>query len=421
MARFKMTKLEKNWVKYDVGNSAFVLLSSSVIPIYFATLAGDNSQAMIYWGYGESIASLVVALLMPFLGSIADFKGHKIRFFISFFGLGVLAAMALGLSASWLFFLITYIIASIGLNSSMVFYDSMLTDVTTDERMDVVSSFGYAMGYIGSCIPFVLCVGLILFGDQIGLSGYLPTQIAFGITAVWWLIFTIPLIRCFKQRYYKEEEPHLIRSTFHRLGHTVSKIVQEKAVLYFILAYFFYIDGVHTIIKMATSYGAALGIDSTQLILTLLVTQIVAFPSAILYGRLAAKYNTRLMLGISVVAYFGITLFAAFFLKSAWEFWMLAVAVGLFQGGIQALSRSYFGRLIPKENSNEFFGFFDMFGKYASVIGTALVSGITHLTGKSELGVLSVAVLFVAGFIFLKLMPKNAADQPHQTESAQAE
>ena len=230
------------------------------------------------------------------------------------------------------------------------------------------------------------------------------------VTAVWWLIFTIPLVRDYKQRYYKEKEPHLFRNTFRRLGNTMKKIFHDKAVFFFILAYFFYIDGVHTIIKMATSYGAALGIDSTQLILALLVTQIVAFPSAILYGRLASKYRTRLMLGISIAAYFAITVFAAFFLKSALEFWILAVAVGLFQGGIQALSRSYFGRLVPKENSNEFFGFFDVFGKYAAVIGTALVSGITHLTGRSELGVLSIAALFVAGFILLRMVPQNAAD-----------
>ncbi len=410
MAKFKLTRLEKNWVKYDVGNSALVLLSSSVIPIYFANLAGNDGQAMIYWGYGESIASLVAALLMPHLGSIADYKGNKIRFFVAFFGLGVLATLALGLSVSWLVFLAVYILASIGLNSSIVFYDSMLTDVTEDDRMDQVSSFGYAMGYIGSCAPFLVCIGLILFGDKIGLTGYLPTQISFVITAVWWLIFTIPLVRDYKQRYYKEKEPHLFRNTFRRLGGTMRKISHDKAVLYFILAYFFYIDGVHTIIKMATSYGTALGIDSTQLILALLVTQVVAFPSAILYGRLAAKYRTRLMLGISIAAYFAITVFAAFFLKTALEFWILAVAVGLFQGGIQALSRSYFGRLIPKENSNEFFGFFDVFGKYAAVIGTALVSGITHLTGRSEFGVLSIALLFIVGFILLRMVPKNAAD-----------
>lgn len=410
MGRFKLTRLEKNWIKYDVGNSAFVLLASSVIPIYFANLSENNGQAMIYWGYGESIASLIVALLMPHLGSIADYKGNKIRFFVFSFGLGVLATLLLGLSVSWLLFLAVYILASIGLNSSMVFYDAMLTDVTEDERMDQVSSFGYAMGYIGSCIPFILCIGLILFGDKLGLTGYLPTQIAFVITAVWWLIFTIPLVRSYKQRYYKEKEPHLFRNTFRRLGGTMKKIFRDKAIFFFILAYFFYIDGVHTIIKMATSYGTALGIDSTHLILALLVTQVVAFPSAILYGRLASMYNTKLMLSISIVAYFAITIFAAFFLKSALEFWILAVVVGMFQGGIQALSRSYFGRLIPKENSNEFFGFFDVFGKYAAVIGTALVSGMTHLTGHSELGVLSIAILFVTGFILLRMVPKNAAD-----------
>lgn len=409
MTKFQLSRLEKSWVLYDVGNSAFVLLASSVIPIYFANLA--QGDAMVYWGYAESIASLVVALLMPVLGSLADYKGNKKKFFASFFGLGVLCALLLGLSTYWLAFLTVYVLASIGLNGSMVFYDSMLTDVTEDKRMDMVSSFGYALGYVGSCIPFIICVLLILLGDKIGLTGYTPTRIAFVITAVWWCVCTIPLFRDVKQKFYKEKARHEIHNTVDQLKHTVSKIWKNRGIRFFLLAYFFYIDGVHTIIKMATSYGNNLGIDSTQLILALLVTQIVAFPSAIYYGKLAGRFSTRTMLKISIVAYGAITLFAAFLLTNAAEFWILAVAVGLFQGGIQALSRSYFGRMIPKENSNEFFGFFDIFGKYAAVIGTFLVSFITSATGNSSLGVLSIFILFAAGLVFLWLMPKTKADE----------
>ncbi len=403
----KLTKQEKSWIAYDVGNSAFVMLSTALIPVYFASLAEPGSSVVVAWGYAETVASLILALLMPFLGSLADLQHNKKRFLIGSVGTGAVACAALGIPQHAFAFLVIYVIASVMLNGSMVFYDAFLVDATTEENYDRVSSHGYAWGYIGSCIPFVACLVIVLFGENVGISMGTGMQIAFVITAAWWVAFTVPLVRNVHQTHFKPRTKRIFRDTVRGLVATLGKIARDKRLLMYMLAYFFYIDGVHTIIKMSTSYGTELGIDSTQLVLALLVTQFVAFPSAILYGRLAGKVGARTMLLTAVAAYFGITLFAAFFLRSAVEFWILAVCVGLFQGGIQALSRSEFGKLIPKEHANEYYGFFDIFGKYAAVMGTLLVSVTTQLSGNASLGVLALALLFVAGFALLWKMPRE--------------
>ena len=406
----QLTALERNWIKYDVGNSAFVLLNTSVVPIYFQSLLtpdiADNSMAL--WGVAQTIASLVIALLMPVLGTLADRQGYKIKFFLGFFLTGLVGCLSLSIPMQWLTFLVVFVLATIGLNSSMTFYDAMLTDVTTDERMDDVSSQGFAWGYIGSVVPFIACLALILLGPNTGLvDTATATRISFIITGLWWLAFTVPLLRTYKQTHWREDNGGGIGETFRELGRTAREIGANRQILIFILAFFFYIDGVHTVISMATSYGAQVGIEGTQLVLALLVTQFVAFPSAILYGKLAGKFGTLRMIRIAVAAYVVIVIFAAFFLKSAVEFWVLAIAVGLFQGGVQALSRSYFGKIIPKEKSNEYYGFFDIFGKYASVMGTALVSGVAFATGNESLGVLSIGILLVIGFLLLMMLPKD--------------
>ena len=404
----KYTKLERNWVMYDVGNSALVLLQTSVVPIYFNALAEGASKAdlVVAWGNAQTVASLVVALLMPILGALADYAGNKIKFFLGFFLTGLVLCFAQAIPMSALAFLVIYVVCTVGLNSSMTFYDAMLPDITSDKRMDAVSSSGYAWGYVGSTIPFIVCLVLIMGGSAIGIPTLVATRFSFVITGVWWLAFTLPLIRTYKQKYGRERGAedtlgNIIGSVFHEVSQTMGEIARNKAVLLYMAAFFFYIDGVHTVISMATSYGSALGIDSTQLVLALLVTQFVAFPSAIIYGKLAGKVGTLKMILIAVAAYMGIVLFAAFFLKNAFEFWCLAIMVGLFQGGIQALSRSYFGRIIPKEKSNEYYGFFDIFGRYASVMGTLLVSAVTSLTGDPSLGVLSIGILLVVGFVLL--------------------
>ncbi len=414
----KYTKMERNWVMYDVGNSALVLLNTSVVPIYFNAIntGAHPAELVTAWANAQTIASLVVALLMPILGSLADYAGNKIKFFTGFFLTGLVLCLAQAIPMSATIFLMVYVLCAIGLNSSMTFYDAMLTDVTTDDRMDAVSSSGYAWGYVGSTVPFILCIALIFGGPSfLGLDTLTCTRLTFIITGLWWLAFTVPLLRTYKQRYGKERDADggvlaNIAKTFTGLLSTMRSISRDRVLLVFMIAFFFYIDGVHTVISMATSYGSSLGIDSTQLVLALLVTQFVAFPSAIAYGRLSGRFGTLRMILIAVAAYVGIVLFAAFFLKSAVEFWILAILVGMFQGGVQALSRSYFGKLIPKERANEYYGFFDIFGRYASVMGTLLVSVVTSLTQNPSLGVLSIGILLVVGLVMLvKLSRMQAA------------
>ena len=404
-----LSKRERSWVLYDVGNSAYVMLAATLIPIYFSAIAEPGSSAVVAWGYATTVASLALALLMPFLGSLADLKGNKKKFLAGTIGTGAVSLAVMGVPGNAMVFLAIYVFSSVMLNASLVFYDAFLVDATEQDRYDEVSSQGYAWGYIGSCVPFIVCLVIVLFGSSFGIGQLDGIRISFVITAAWWLVFSVPVLRDVHQTHFKAREAHLFRHTLKGLAGTCKKIARDKRLLMYMLAFFFYIDGVHTIITMSTSYGTDVGIDSTQLVLALLVTQFVAFPSAIAYGRLAGRFGTKRMLLIAVFAYFCITLFAAFFLRSAAEFWVLAVCVGLFQGGIQALSRSEFGKLIPKENANEYYGFFDIFGKYATIMGTLLVSVFTQLTDSSSYGVLSVAVLFIVGFILLWKMPEEAA------------
>ena len=403
----KLTPREKRWIMYDVGNSAFVLLSTAVVPIYANSLleAAGQDNIVSTWGYAQTIASLVIALLMPILGSIADVQGMKIKFFLGFFLTGVVMCLGMSLPLGWLAFLVVYVLATIGLNGSLTFYDSMLIDTTSNERMDKVSSHGYAWGYVGSTIPFIVCIAVIFGGPALlGLDTAACTRISFLITAVWWVAFTVPLLRSYRQVHYRTTADHTaeaVRGTFRELAGTFRRIARDRSLLLFMIAFFFYIDAVNTVISMSTSYGTQLGIDSTQLVIALLVTQFVAFPCAILYGRLAGRFGAKRMIVIAVIAYLGIVMFAAFFLKTAVEFWILAILVGMFQGGIQALSRSYYGKIIPKDHANEYYGFYDIFGKTASVLGTFLVATTTAVTGNASAGVLSIAVLLVAALVLL--------------------
>ena len=400
-----MNKLEKSWILYDVGNSAFTMIVSTIIPIYFkniATAGGISpSDSTAYWGYALSISTIIVAILGPILGSIGDLRGYKKLLFLGFLVVGAAGCVGLALPVSWAVFLIIFIIAKTGYSGSLVFYDAMLPDVTTPERADRISSHGYAWGYIGSCVPFVASLLLIMNAEKIGLGAGLATQIAFLITVVWWVLTTIPLLRRYRQIYAVESNGRPIRESMSRLWHTITHIREQKVVFTFLLAFFLYIDGVYTIIDMATSYGKDVGISDNNLLLALLLTQIVAFPCAILFGRFTKKFNTVTMISASIIGYFGIALFA-FWLKQAWEFWLLAVCVAVFQGGIQALSRSYFSKIVPKENANEFFGIYDIFGKGAAFFGTIMMSVLTQLTGFSGFGVLGIAVMFVLGFIALR-------------------
>lgn len=406
MGSFKLTKLERNWIFYDVGNSAFTLLITTIMPIYFNSLAENAGLSSVdylaYWGYAASIVTLIVAVMGPTFGTLADTRGYKRPIFILFLVIGLVGCVALGFSSDWLIFLIVFVIAKTGYSASLIFYDSMLSDVTTHERMDMVSSSGYAWGYIGSCVPFILSLVLVLGGSAIGISVTLGMQLAFCITAAWWLLFTLPLLKSYHQKHFVEKQRHAIRESFARLGRTFKNIKKEKKVFFFLLAFFFYIDGVYTIIDMATAYGTALGLDSTGLLLALLVTQIVAFPFAILFGHLSGRHATAKLITICIIAYFGIAVFAIF-LTHQWQFWVLAVLVGMFQGGIQALSRSYFTRIIPPKQSGEYFGIMDICGKGASFMGTTLVSAVSQITGDINTGVGMIALLFIVGMVFFQI------------------
>lgn len=402
MEQSKLTKLEKHWILYDVGNSAFIMLVSTIIPIYFNYLAGNAGISEVdylaYWGYAASVSTVIVALIGPVLGTIADTKDYKKPLFTLSMMVGVIGCAALSFPRSWVLFLAVFVIAKVGYNASLIFYDSMLVDVTTTERMDMVSSHGYAWGYIGSCVPFVLSLVLVLLYDRIGISMSTAMLFAFFLNGAWWLLVTIPLLKNYEQTHYVELPGHPVRGSFLRLANTLKDIKKQKNIFLYLLSFFFFIDGVYTIIEMATAYGSALGLDSQGLLLALLVTQLVAFPCALIFSKLSKKYATDLLIKICIVAYTGIALFAIQ-LDKQWEFWLLAVLVGMFQGAIQALSRSYFAKIIPADKSGEYFGIYDICGKGASFMGTTLVGVVAQVTHVANAGVAVISVMFVIGLV----------------------
>ena len=405
----KLTKLEKYWILYDVGNSAFILLVATIVPIYFNYLASlakiSEVNYLAYWGYASSFTTLIVAIIGPVLGSIVDTKGYKKPIFTISMIIGVMGLACFSVPKSWIVFLGVFFIAKIGYNASLIFYDSMLLDITDDKRMDYVSSQGYAWGYIGSCVPFVVSLVFVLFYEKMGIPFNGAMTIAFLINALWWLGMTLPLLKNYKQVNFVEKQEHPIRDSFKRLGHTLSTLNEDKKVFFYLISFFFYIDGVYTIIEMATAYGSALGLNTNGLLIALLVTQIVAFPFALIFGRLSKKYSTDKLIKVCIIAYTGIALFAIQ-LDKQWKFWILAIFVGMFQGAIQALSRSYFAKIIPPQKSGEYFGLFDICGKGASFMGTTLVGLISQLTGHINYGVAMISVMFVIGFYFFQKAAK---------------
>ena len=411
--KFKLTPLERSWILYDIANSAFTLLVSTLIPIYFNSLAGaagvDEDMYLSYWGYAGSISTILVAIIAPICGTMSDRKYKKPIFLLTVV-LGCVACAALGMTTHWLFFLGIFILAKVGFHSSIVFYDSMLPEITTQERMDNVSSMGYAFGYIGSVVPFVMCLVLVLFCDSFGLTMGSAMVVAFLITAVWWAVLTIPLARRYQQTAFVEKQGTALGDSFKQLARTFKEARAEKHVFVYLIAFFFFINGVYTIIDMATAYGSALGLDTTGLLLALLLTQIVAFPCAIIFGRLSAKYDTGLLIKICIICYTCITAFGMF-LVSLWQFWVLATLVGMFQGGIQALARSYLGKIIKPERSGEFYGLMDICGKGASFLGTTLVAFVSQITAGIEVNIFgitlqnenlavgSMIILFIIGYL----------------------
>lgn len=412
----RFTKAEKSWIMYDWANSIYATnIMAAIFPIYFAMQANETGNKL--YGFAVSAAALVVAVLAPILGAIGDFSGMKKKLFAGFLVLGLVFTAVMAAFEDWRLMLIGFILSRIGFSGSCLFYDSFLTDVTTPERMDRVSSWGYAMGYIGgSTIPFIISIAVMLLLNQSVLS----YKIAIMIVVVWWAVFSIPFLKNVKQQYSVEDAPQaLAKEAFRNAWKTFKDILKDKKILFFIIAYFFYIDGVDTIISMATNYGETLGLGAIGMILALLVTQIVAVPFSILFGNLAKKVGAMKMIAIAVCVYFVITILGFFMgfnieqaelsggdidaaLKlSSTLFWILATLVGTVQGGIQALSRSYFGQLIPPERSNEYYGFLDIFGKFSCVIGPALYAATYAATGRASLGILSIIVLFFGGMVAL--------------------
>ena len=408
----KLTPVELAWVLYDVGNSAFTMLACSLIPIWFKELAAgrmSSDDATGTWALGVSLVTVIVALMGPVCGALSDRREMKLVFFRTSVFIGAAGCIINGFATSWLLFLIVFIVAKIAYSCSLTFYDSMLGDVTDEERMDEVSSYGYAWGYIGSCIPFIIALIFYVLGpDMLGLiSGFVSKLAGFAVTAVWWIAVTIPLLRRYRQRNYTERQPHAVRSAFKKLGVTIKLIATEdKKVGWFLLAFFLYIDGVGTIIDNCINIGTDLGLDTVGQVVVLLATQVVAWVFSLVFARLSRKHSTVRLLGVCIIGYFIVCLYA-FTLRSMLQFGIMAFGVGMFQGSIQSLSRSYFTKIIPPENSGEYFGIYDIFSKGASFLGSAVIAVVKFAGGTINIAVGLMAFFFAAGWLLLKVADRQ--------------
>jgi UMF1 family MFS transporter len=404
----------RSWVLYDWANSAYALaIMTAILPIYFKDVAAAGLPAhrsTAYWGYANTLATLCVAAAAPILGALADYRGYKRRLLAAFLMLGVSStALLAGVGpGQWLRCLIIYVLSVIGFAGANIFYDAFLVDVCEDADLDRVSAAGYAWGYIGSTIPFVASLAIIRRPGWVGLeSSVSATRLAFLITALWWFVFALPLLLGVRQRHGIDPRSASLSAGLRRLAGTLRAVRRHRPAFLFLLAYFFYIDGVSTIIKMAAVFGRDVGIGASQLLIILLVVQVVAFPSALLFGQAAGRFGTRRLLLLGIGVYLGITIFAAF-LRTALHYWILALLVAGSQGGVQSLSRSWYARLIPREQAAEFFGFYNVFGKFAAILGPLLVAAATQLTRSSRLGILSLAALFFTGGLLLLRAPSGS-------------
>lgn len=415
----KMTRTERSWVQYDVGNSAFVLVMvTAIMPIFFKDYAAQDLPAAIStanWGFANSTASLILALLAPMLGALADYHHHKKVYFSIFLLAGICFTLALTIpqQGQWLLCLALFVVARVGWAGANIFYDAFITDVTSPARMNAISARGYAWGYIGSVAPFLVVIGLILYRGMADGLPVMEVKIGFVVVALWWLMFSLPMLKNVRQNYGIEPSAQPVRDAFSRLWQTVHHVRQHRQVFVFLAAYFFYIDGVGTIISMSTAYGRDLGFGVVMLIAVLLFIQVIAFPCALVFGRLADRYSTKAML-LAGIALFSVATLIGFSLPSVQNitvktalFWLIAFLVASSMGGIQALSRSYYARLIPVEKSAEYFGFYNVFGKFAAITGPFLMGVVGHLTGDTRWGVLSILLLFLIGGWMLQKVPEK--------------
>ncbi|MGE0387947.1 MAG: MFS transporter [Gammaproteobacteria bacterium] len=397
------------WALYDWGNSAFATaVLAGFFPVYFKewwSAGTDPTESSYLLGLTTSAASLVVLLLAPMLGALADQGGYKKRFVAAFtlLGAGACAALPLVGQGQWQYAALLYVAGGVGFGGAIVFYDALLISVTTPDRYDRVSAWGYALGYLGGGVIFAACVAATRYPQAFGLdSAQQAVEMSFVAVATWWLVFTVPLLRAVPEPRAAHAPGWMqaARAAIRQLAATARAARGYRQLMLFLAAYWLYIDGVDTVVRMAVDYGLALGFQAGDLIAALLLTQFVGFPAAVAFGRLADRFGARRMIQCGLCVYAGITLWA-YTLRERWEFYALAAVIGLVQGGVQSLSRSLYARLIPADAAAEFFAFYNFFGKFAAIIGPTLMGWVALASGSSRLSVLSLLVLFIAGGLLL--------------------
>ncbi|MDD9947127.1 MAG: MFS transporter [Myxococcales bacterium] len=404
-----------SWALYDWGNSAFATtVMAGFFPLFFKqywSAGADPTHSTLKLGVANSLASVCVAAAAPLLGAIADRYSLKKRLLLLFAMLGIVmtGAMHFVAQGEWVVAVALYVAATVGFSGSIVFYDALLVSVAKPRESDRVSALGYAMGYLGGGTLFAINVAMTLKHDMFGLADKAAAiRVSFLMVAIWWAAASIPLML-----FVDEPAPGLdeeakrgisLRSrlleAFAELAHTLGEIRKRRNVWIFLAAYWLYIDGVDTIIRMAVDYGKSLGFSTDALITALLITQFVGFPAALLYGRLGPWIGTKNAILVGVATYVGVTIWG-YQMTAEWEFYALAIAVGLVQGGVQSLSRALYSRLIPPDKAAEFFGFYNMLGKFAAVVGPTLMGWVGVVTGSPRTGILSIAILLVAGGVLL--------------------
>jgi len=411
----KPSRQQFSWALYDWGNSAFaVVVLAGFYPIFFREYwaAGENPQQItFYLGVANSVSSLIIVLIAPALGAIADQAGLKKRLLLVSAMLGITMTGALFWvgKGHWEIAAVLFVLSSVGWMSGNVFYDALLVDVSEKKDFNRLSAYGFALGYLGGGLLFACSVAMTLQPQWFGLqdSGQ-AVRLSFLMAGAWWAIFTIPLWLWVHepQRTHESGLTKLASAGFGQLWQTFHEIRQLKSVFLFLLAYWLYIDGVNTLIRMAVDYGQALGFDRSALITALLITQFVGFPAALVFGWLGNKIGAKQGIFIGIAAYFIITLWASK-MAQTWEFYGLAIFIGLVQGGVQSLSRSFYAHLIPKDKAAEFFGFYNVMGKFAAIIGPVMVGWVGVQTGNPRAGMLSLLILFARGGLILTTVPET--------------
>lgn len=415
------------WSLYDWANSAFATtVMAAFFPIFFSSYwaaGAESSVTTFYLGTANSVASICVAAMAPILGAIADSGSYRKRFLIFFAFLGSVMSGALCFVSmgAWPLAIVFYIAATIGFSGANSFYDSLLTVVASEKKVDFVSSLGYSLGYIGGGLLFLVNVLMYLMPQRFGLpDAVTAVRVSFLMVGIWWFVFSLPIFIFVKEDRKSGDVSfgRAARQGFSDIARTLKDIGKLRTTGLFLLAYWCYIDGVDTIIRMATDYGTALGFPAESLIVALLITQFVAFPSAIAYNSIGKKIGVKKAILFAIGAYAAIAV-VGFFMTKVIHFYILAVVIGLFQGGIQALSRSYYTRFIPQEHATQFYGFFNMLGKFAAIVGPFLVGIVTLITGQQRYGIVSLILLFGLGFVLLfKVDEQKAAKELEEFSKA---